>query len=52
MTNMNYTIAKLDNDTYYINDDDMCTTYVIIGTKKALVIDCGYLNDLSLKNEI
>lgn len=52
MTNMNYTIKKLDNDTYCINDDDMCTTYVIIGAKKALVIDCGYLNDLSLKNEI
>lgn len=52
MTNMEYTTKKIDKDTYYINDDDMCTTYVIVGENKALVIDCGYLNELSLIDEV
>lgn len=41
MTNTKYYIKKLNNNLFLINDDMMCSTYVIVGSKSALVIDAG-----------
>ena len=41
MTNMNYYIKKFSDTLFLINDDTMCSTYVLIGNKEALVIDVG-----------
>lgn len=41
MINMKYYIKKLYESIFLINDDTMCSTYVIIGNKEALVIDAG-----------
>ena len=40
MTSRYYT-KKLNDNVYLINDDLMCSTYVIVGSKYALVIDTG-----------
>ena len=40
MTNRYY-IKQITNNVYLINDDIMCSTYVVIGENKALVIDAG-----------
>ena len=47
-----YTIKQINDYTYLINDDDFCTTYLLIGKDKALVIDVGIKTTSSLLNEI
>lgn len=41
MINMKYYTKKINDYIYLINDDLMCSTYVIIGNNEALVIDAG-----------
>ena len=47
-----YKIEKIDDKHYLINDSQLCTTYIIIGDNKAMVIDCGMKNNESLLNQI
>lgn len=49
---MNYKIEKLNKYTYLINDEDYCSTFVLIGNNKSLVIDTGYKSDTSLLDQI
>ena len=48
----NYKIKKIYDDTWLINDDAMCTVYVIKGSKKTLIIDTGNENNNNLIEEI
>lgn len=48
-----YQIKQIYDDTYLINDETLCSVYLIIGTQKALVIDTGNdENDNNLMEEI
>ncbi|MCI5745266.1 MAG: MBL fold metallo-hydrolase [Erysipelotrichaceae bacterium] len=43
---------KIHDDTYIINDEQLCSVYVIVGTKKTLIIDSGMKNSSSLIEKI
>lgn len=43
---------KIMDDVYSINDENMCTVYVVIGSKKALIIDTSMQSDISLLKQI
>ena len=47
MTNKYY-IKQLSDYIYLINDDTMCSTYVVIGYKNALIIDAGIASNKEL----
>lgn len=43
-----YKIEKINDELYCINDESMCTVYVLIGSKKAMVIDTGIKKNESM----
>ncbi len=47
-----FKIIKINEEITCINDDQLCSVYVVVGTKKALIIDTGMSTTPSLLNEI
>ena len=45
-------LIKIHDDTSIINDEQLCSVYVIVGTKKTLIIDSGMKNSSSLIEKI
>ena len=48
----NYIVKQLNEYTYLINDENLCTSYLIIGKNKALLIDTGMIETNNLKEEV
>lgn len=49
-----YNVGQIRENVYYINDEELCTSYLLIGEDKALLIDAGYTitPQNSLKEEV
>ena len=47
----NYDVKQINEYTYLLNDADLCTSYLIIGENKALLIDTGEVVTNNLKEE-
>ncbi len=47
-----YDVKQIDESTWLINDKDLCTSYLIIGSSAALLIDTGMKSFNCLKDEI
>lgn len=47
-----YITKQINDYTYLINDDKLCSSYLLIGKEKALLIDAGIYNSPSLLNEV
>lgn len=47
-----YDIKQINDYTYYINDTDFCTSYLLIGKDKAILIDTGLPSTPSLIDEV
>lgn len=48
----NYVIKQINEYTYLLNDADLCTSYLIVGKNKALLIDTGQVESNNLKEEV
>ena len=43
-----YEVNQIDDNSYYINDEDNDSCYLIVGTTNALLIDCGLFKEALL----
>lgn len=48
----NYDVKQINEYTYLLNDADLCTSYLIIGENKALLIDTGEVLTNNLQEEV
>ena len=47
-----YQVKQINEYSYLINDNELCTSYLIIGKNKALLIDAGFKSNDSLIDEV